>query len=95
MGCTTANHGPVLEFTPRGQLQETWVSKSAGVPSQSVLPTRIVGAYAGYGTGVFFPNAGSVQQLKGPVWSALILILESASVNLPCNSERTKTVHGS
>jgi RHS repeat-associated protein len=41
---------------------------SAAAPKQQGNP-NVVGAYAGYGPGIFVTNAGSSRQLSGPFWT--------------------------
>jgi RHS repeat-associated protein len=41
-------------------------SKVSGIPAQNSKTVFSVGAYGGVGANIFFTNAGSVQQLKGP-----------------------------
>lgn len=58
--------GPSLGGYLSGVLAGNWGGTSKGLPQQSLQSPRIVGAYAGYGPGVFLTNAGSAQQLSGP-----------------------------
>lgn len=44
-------------------------SNVVGTPQQA-SPTGVIGAFAGYGPGVFATHAGSAQQLGGPFWTA-------------------------
>jgi RHS repeat-associated protein len=58
--------GPSLGGYLSGVLAGNSGGTSKGLPQQSLQSPRIVGAYAGYGPGVFLTNAGSAQQLSGP-----------------------------
>lgn len=58
--------GPSLGGYLTGVLAGNWGGTSKGLPRQSLQSPRIVGAYAGYGPGIFLTNAGSAQQLSGP-----------------------------
>jgi len=51
-------------------------NNSVGAPTQQTSPGApgVAGLFAGYGPGVFFTNAGTVQQLSGPFWTATVNI---------------------